>query len=156
LVALGYEEMKGAPAGVLTMRALRADALGELLHALVLDEVLMLRADREAVEKLLRYISERDVDREEFRTRVRQIRNPNLKDQAMTLAEQLRQEGRQEGGAEEAQRAVIEVVQARFGSVPEGLLEEVRREKSLAKLRVLHREAVVCSTVEVFAACLGD
>jgi hypothetical protein len=172
LVALGYEEMRGAPAGVLTMRALRADALGELLHALVLDEALMLLADREAVEKLLRYISERDVDREEFRTRVRQIRNPNLKDQAMTLAEQLRQEGRQqgrqegrregqqegrqEGGAEEAQRAVLEVLGARFGRVPEGLEEEVRQEKRLAKLRELLREAVVCSTVEAFAASLGE
>jgi len=160
LVALGYEEMRGAPGGILTMRAMRADALGELLHALVLDEALMLRVDSGTVEKLLRYISERNVDREEFRTRVREIRNPNLKDQAMTLAEQLRQEGRQEGrregGAEEAQRAVVEVLEARFGRVPEGLEEVVRREKSLAKLRALLREAILCATVEGFASNLGE
>ena len=57
LVALGYEEMRGAPAGILTMRALRADALGQLMHALVFDEALMLRVGSGAVEKLLRYIS---------------------------------------------------------------------------------------------------
>ena len=82
----------------------------------------------------------------------------------MTLAEQLRQEGRQEGwqegrregGAEEAQRAVVEVLEARFGRVPEGLAEEVRREKSLPKLRSLLREAILCATVEGFASNLGE
>jgi hypothetical protein len=33
LASLAYEEMRGSAAGVLSMRALRADALGELLHA---------------------------------------------------------------------------------------------------------------------------
>jgi hypothetical protein len=168
LVSIGYEEMRGAPAGILTMRALRADALGELLHALVFDEALMLRVDSSAVEKLLRYISERNVDREEFRTKVRKILSPSLKHQAMTLAEQLRQEGhqegrqeghqegRQEGGSEEAQRSVIEVLEARFGCVPEGLAEEIRHEKNLGKIRALLREATLCPTIEAFASNLSQ
>jgi len=155
LVTIGYEEMRGAPAGILTMRALRADALGELLHALVFDEALMLRVDSLAVEKLLRYISERDVDREEFRTKVRTILNPTLKTQAMTLAEQLRQEGRQEGGSEEAQRSVVDVLEIRFGRVPEGLAEEIRHEKNLVKLRALLREATLRPTIEAFASNLN-
>ena len=51
---------------------------------------------------------------------------------------------------------MVEVLEARFGRVPEGLEEEVRREKSLPKLRSLLREAILCSTVEGFASNLGE
>jgi hypothetical protein len=51
---------------------------------------------------------------------------------------------------------LIEVLESRFGRVPEGLIEEIRHEKNLAKLRALHREAIVCPTVETFTASLGE
>ena len=77
----------------------------------------------------------------------------------MTLAEQLRQEGRQEGlqegGSEEAQRSVVDVLEIRFGRVPEGLAEEIRHEKNLVKLRALLREATLCPTIEAFASNLN-
>ncbi|NBV34270.1 MAG: hypothetical protein EBR81_10930 [Proteobacteria bacterium] len=125
LVSIGYGEMRGSAAGILSMRALRADALGELLHAMVFDEILLLRASENAVERLFRYISSRDIDRNAFRTTLNKLRNTDLKEKAMTLAEQWReegreeglekglekgrQEGRQEGCAAEAQRSVIDV-----------------------------------------------
>jgi hypothetical protein len=166
LVSLEYGEMRGSAAGVLSLRALRADALGELLHAMVFDETLLLRASESAVERLFRYISARDIDRNAFRETLNGIHNKNLKDKAMTLAEQWRQEGMEEGmergmergmekgmekGREQAQQSVIDVLEVRFGRVPEGLAEKIQRERSLAKLRTLLLQALKAVSLEDFA-----
>jgi hypothetical protein len=170
LVSIGYEEMRGSAEGVLSMRALRADALGELLHAMVFDEILLLSASESAVERLFRYIGSRDIDRNAFRTTLNKLRNTDLKEKAMTLAEQWReegreeglekglekgrQEGRQEGCAAEAQRSVIDVLNVRFGRVREGLVEKVQHEQNLAKLRDLLIHALKASSLEDFASHL--
>ena len=158
LVSLGYAEMRGSAAGVLSMRALRADALGELLHAMVFDEILLLSASENAVERLFRYIGSRDIDRNAFRETLNSLHNRNLKEKAMTLAEQWREEGReegrQEGCAAEAQRSVIDVLNVRFERVPEGLLEKVQHEQNLANLRNLLIHALKASSLEDFASHL--
>jgi len=168
LVSLGYEEMRGSAEGVLSMRALRADALGELLHAMVFDEILLLSASESAVERLFRYIGSRDIHRNAFRATLNKLRNTDLKEKAMTLAEQWREEGReeglekglekgrQEGCAAEAQRSVIDVLDVRFGRVPEGLVEKVQHEQNLAKLRNLHIHALKTSSLEAFASYLEE
>ena len=154
LVSLGYEEMRGSAEGVLSMRALRADALGELLHAMVFDEILLLSASESAVERLFRYIGSRDIDRNAFRTTLNKLHNTDLKEKAMTLAEQWREEGREEGCAAEAQRSVIDVLNVRFGRVPEGLSEKIRSEPNLAKLRDLLIHSLKASSLEDFASHL--
>jgi len=150
LVSLGYEEMRGSAAGILSMRALRADALGELLHEMVFDEILLLRASEIAVERLFRYIGSRDIDRNAFRKNLNKLRNPDLKEKVMTLAEQWREEGRET----EAQRSVIEVLDTRFSRVPEGLAEKICHEPDLAKLRNPHIHALKASWLEDFASQL--
>ncbi|MCX8510569.1 MAG: hypothetical protein ORN83_02330, partial [Chthoniobacteraceae bacterium] len=162
LVSLEYGEMRGSAAGVLSLRALRADALGELLHAMVFDETLLLRASESAVERLFRYISARDIDRNAFLETLNGLHNKNLKDKAMTLAEQWRQEGIEEGlergmekgmekGREQAQQSVIDVLEVRFGRVSEGLAEKIQRERGLAKLRTLLLQALKAVSLEDFA-----
>ena len=161
LVSLGYEEMRGSAAGVLSMRALRADALGELLHAMVFDEILLLSASESAVERLFRYISARDIDRNAFRETLNSFHNTNLKEKAMTLAEQWRQEGMEEGmekgreeGREQAQQSVIDVLEVRYGRVPEGLAEKIQRERSLVNLRNFLLHALKSPSLEDFASHL--
>ena len=68
----------------------------------------------------------------------------------MTLAEQWREEGRES----EAQRSVIDVLETRFGRVPEGLAEKIRHEPNLAKLRNLLIHALQASSLEDFASHL--
>jgi hypothetical protein len=180
LVSIGYDEMRGSAAGILSMRALRADALRELLHAMVFDETLLMRASESAVERLFRYISSRDVDRDNFRKTLNQLHNTDLKEKAMTLAEQWREEGREEGwekgreegleqgwekglqegryaGREEgytgeAHRSVIDVLEVRFDSVPDGLVEKIRHELNLEKLRNLRISALKAATLEDFTS----
>ena len=72
----------------------------------------------------------------------------------MTLAEQWRQEGMEEGmekGREQAQQSVIDVLEVRFGRVPEGLAEKIQHERSLAKLRTLLLQALKAVSLEDFA-----
>ena len=92
----------------------------------------------------------------------------------MTLAQQLRNEGRQEGrnegrqegrneGRQEGERkgsvatgrqAVLEALEIRFGPVPEGLRESIAEIDDPARLRVLLRAAIVSASMETFAAAL--
>ncbi|MEY2598811.1 MAG: hypothetical protein RLZZ142_1070 [Verrucomicrobiota bacterium] len=77
----------------------------------------------------------------------------------MTLAEQWEQEGlikgRRQGQIEMAQRSVVDALEARFGSVPAGLIEAVLGETRLEKLRGLLVDAIRCESLEGFAQKLG-
>ena len=84
----------------------------------------------------------------------------------MTLAQQLRNEGRQEGrnegrqeGRQEGERkgsvatgrqAVLEALEIRFGPVPEGLREAMAAIDDPVRLRALLRAAIVLESVEAF------
>jgi len=83
----------------------------------------------------------------------------------MTLADQLReeglqkgrQEGRQEGrleGIASLYRALLEVLEVRFGSVLAGLAETLSTVSDLEKLKALHRAALTSSDLEAFLSAL--
>ncbi|MCX8510385.1 MAG: hypothetical protein ORN83_01400, partial [Chthoniobacteraceae bacterium] len=101
-------------------------------------------------ERRSRYISNRDIDIDAFRVMLNSLHNKNLKEKAITLAEQWREEGREA----EAERSIIDVLNIRFGRVPEGLSEKIRSEPSLAKLRDLLIHALKASSLEDFASHL--
>ncbi len=81
----------------------------------------------------------------------------------MSLAEQFRQEGRdetrsladqfrQEGLIASKQQDILEALEIRFVSVPEGLREEIENIKDPAKLTKLLRAAIRCADIESFAS----
>jgi predicted transposase YdaD len=70
----------------------------------------------------------------------------------MSLAEQFRQEGRQEGLVRANQTAILEALEIRFDRVPEGLREEIESIADAAKLQSLHRAAITSANLESFAA----
>jgi predicted transposase YdaD len=86
----------------------------------------------------------------------------------MSLAEQFRQEGRQEGhregvlkGRQEGhqeglifskQQDILEALEIRFERVPEGLREEIESISDSKKLTHLHRTAITSADLESFAA----
>jgi predicted transposase YdaD len=157
LVNLPYEDIQGTPEGVLTLRSLKAEPLGELLHSQVWDRELITGVSREAVERFFRYVLNADIDREAFKAKVFAQGSITLTSAAMTLAEQFRQEGRQEGrleGVASLHRALLEVLEVRFGSVPAGLTETLSTVSDLEKLKALHRTALTCPDLESFALSL--
>ena len=93
LVDLPYEDIRGTPEGILTLRSLKAEPLGELLHSLVWDRAIIAGVSREAVERFFRYLLNANVDRRGFDEKVSLQHSENLTELAMTLADSIREEG---------------------------------------------------------------
>jgi len=144
------------------LRTLKAERRGELLGDAVWDEPMMAKAGREIFERVLRYLMVGGVEKEAFRRRLGKVVHPEIRSAAMTLAEQFIQEGLEEGiekgiekGIETGQRAdVLEVLELRFGEVPQGLREAIGATSGPERLGALQRAAVIATTLEEFAASL--
>jgi hypothetical protein len=177
LFRMPFEKILGTPMGILTLRALKAEKLRALLDDLVWDESLLIQLPSASFEMLMRYILDRDLDKPAFRRRLKTLRNPKLSKNAMSLAEQFRQEGReetrslaeqfrqegrkegrqqgrQEGLIFSKQQDILEALEIRFERVPEGLREEIESIADTAKLQSLLRAAIRSSTLEQFAEAL--
>ena len=137
--------------GILTLRALKAEKLQALLDDTVWDESLLIQLPSASFEMLMRYILDRDLDKPAFRRRLKTLRNPKLSKNAMSLAEQFRQEGRQEGLIFSKQQDILEALEIRFQRVPAGLLEEIETIIDTKKLTHLHRAAITSADIESFA-----
>jgi predicted transposase YdaD len=161
LVDLPYEDIQGTPEGVLTLRSLKAEPLGELLHSLVWDRDVIAGVSAEAVERFFRYMLNANVDRQGFDASVKQLHSKNLTELAMTLADRIREEGletglqkgRQEGIAS-LHRAILEVLEVRFESLPAGLGETLSTVSDLEQLKTLHRAALTSPDLDTFASSL--
>ena len=158
LAALDFEAIRGTPAGILTLRVMKAERLSKLLDDVVWDEALFLRVPREMIELLIRYILDADIDKADFDRKVASVSNLDLRSNAMTLAQQFRLEGRQEGRQEGRviilQENVIDALDIRFGEVPQGLRETILGIREEAILRAHHRAAIQATSLEDFSRSL--
>jgi hypothetical protein len=171
LFRMPYEKILGTPMGILTLRALKAEKLQALLDDSVWDESLLIQLPSASFEMLMRYILDRDLDKPAFRRKLQTLHNPKLSKNAMSLAEQFRQEGReetrslaeqfrqegrkegrQEGLIFSKQQDILEALEIRFERVPEGLREEIESITDSKKLTHLHRAAITSADLESFAA----
>jgi predicted transposase/invertase (TIGR01784 family) len=167
LFRMPFKKILGTPMGILTLRALKAEKLQALLDDLVWDESLLIQLPSASFEMLMRYILDRDLDKPAFRRRLKTLHSPKLSKNAMSLAEQFRQEGReetrslaeqfrqegrQEGLIFSQQQAILEALEIRFQRVPEGLREEIESITDSKKLTRLHRAAITSVDLESFAA----
>jgi predicted transposase/invertase (TIGR01784 family) len=156
LFRMPFEKILGTPMGILTLRALKAEKLQALLDDPVWDEALLVQLSPASFEMLMRYILDRDLDKPAFRKKLKTLHNPKLSKNAMSLAEQFRQEGRKEGRQEglifSKQQDILEALEIRFDRVPEGLREEIESISDSKKLTHLHRAAITSTDLESFAA----
>jgi thymidylate kinase len=63
-------------------------------------------------------------------------------------------EGRQEGIVQTAREAILDVLDTRFGQVPESLRERVNAINGERNLKDLHRRAILTPSLEAFQAAL--
>lgn len=97
LAEMPFEAMQGTPGGILILRALKAEQIGGLLEKYLWDEALMGQVPPKIFELVLHYILSGGIDKTTFERKVIGLRNAQIRRNAMTLAEQYHQEGRQEG-----------------------------------------------------------
>ena len=72
----------------------------------------------------------------------------------MTLAQRIRQEGREEGRRDALLKNVLVLLEERFGRVPEGLVEEISGLADMDRLNSLYLQAIRCASLKEFAARL--
>jgi len=163
LYRMPFDKILGTPIGILALRALKAEKLQALLDDPVWDETLLLQLSPAAFEMLMRYILDRDLDKPTFHKKLKTLSNSKLSQNAMSLAEQFRQEGReetrslaeqfrQEGLIFSKHQDILEALGIRFQRVPEGLREEVEAISDSNQLTSLLRAAITCADLESFAA----
>jgi hypothetical protein len=148
LADIPFEQIRGTPAGILTLRVMKAERLGMLLDDPVWDEDLVGKASLELFEQILRYIaSAADLDKPAFFERLKKVKDERIRQTAMTLEQQFRQEGRQEGigrtpggskrtpgRRQEGERLLLErLLTRRFGPLPEWASRKLE-EATLAQL----------------------
>ncbi len=116
------------------------------------------------VHSCLSYLYNADTtsDKQTFKQIIYTLQHTTTKENIMTLAQQFREEGREEGlekGLEKGtlttkQRDIIEALEVRFNSVPQGLQEAVSVIHDLPRLSKLHRSAIICPDIETFTKYL--
>ena len=162
LVEQPFESIQGTPDGKLTLRALKAQAVGQLLGDAVWEASLLREVSASALRWFVLYTLNEDVDKERFWSRVEKLPRTDLPQEIMTLAERVRNEGwekgletgREEGRLDALHGAVCSLLEVRFGLVPEGLREELAFIREVERLDALLRQAIRCVSLEEFAANL--
>ncbi|MCX6864904.1 MAG: Rpn family recombination-promoting nuclease/putative transposase [Verrucomicrobia bacterium] len=150
LAGIPFDAIRGTPAGIMTLRVMKAERLAKLLDDPVWDEALMIQVPRETLEWLIRYIVEAGVDKDAFDRKLLAITQPDIRSTAMTIAQQLRQEGI----ITAQQKAVLEALEIRFDQVPQGLRETIEAIQDELCLRNLLRAAIQAASIEVFSHAL--
>ena len=101
------------------------------------------------------YMYSRDsVDNDALFHKIKSIGSEPHRTAAMTLAQHLRQEGRQEGTLAASRQSVLEALDLRFGPIPDGLRDSLNAIADPEKLRALLRAAIISDSLESFAASL--
>ena len=150
LVRIRYEDIAGTPEGILTLRALKAEPVDELLGDELWDEPLLLSISERALEQLLRYILNADLRVPALRERIRKIHVQPLQNTTMTLAERLKEEG-QEEGLRALRASVLRALEIRFGGYPEGIREAVEAKHQISDLERLIEAAIRSNSIEEFS-----
>ena len=163
LVRIPYQELAGTPEGILTLRALKAEPLNELLSDALWEESLLFAISDSALERMLRYVLNAELNVSLLKDRIKTIRSKPLQTKTMTLADQLRLEGKTEGkleglseGLSSGQlRAFRTAVQRNLeiihGSCPEGIREALDAINDSKRLEQLHEIAFRSESLEAFA-----
>ncbi|NBV87860.1 MAG: hypothetical protein EBS01_16665, partial [Verrucomicrobia bacterium] len=119
------------------------------------NEALSFSISESALERILRYIVNTAVSVPQLKERLTHIQTKPLRSQTMTIAEQLREEGKLEGKLEGQLRAfrtsVLRALEIRHGEYPDGVREAVEAIEDPQRLEALLESAIRSESIEAFA-----
>ena len=147
LAGLPFAAIPGTPSGILVLRVMKAERIGQLLDEMVWDGNVMNGTPLGLLQMVLRYILSADIDTQGFLDKISKLQDSERQRSAMTLAQRFRQEGFHTARQED----VLEALELRFESIPDGLKEAVQAVRDDEKLRELLRSAIRCQSIEEFS-----
>jgi hypothetical protein len=106
----------------------------------------------EVLDYLIRYVWNQDVDKTAFGLRLKELPRTDLNPETMTLAQKIREEGREEG----MRQAIGVLLEVRFHVLPLGLREGLEQVREMERLEALHRRAIRCNSLDEFSAAVSD
>lgn len=138
LVDIPYPKIKGTPDGILVLTALKAQPLKELMSDWLWEKGFQ-NISPNTLTMVLHYIIDQgDIDINTFFDKIEAIHQPPAKERAMTIAEQLRQQGyeraqrehltiaeqlkdlgRKEGKQEEKLKTLHQLLTRKYGTLPQ-------------------------------------
>lgn len=131
------------------------DLVGDLPRILgLLRTVATTRTGLEALEALLRYFSSaaEGIGERELRDAVADAFAQKGEQIMATLAEKWTEQGVRQGSVVTAQEFLMELLDARFGSVPPPLIEHIRTINDVSRLRELNKAAATAASLQEFTA----
>ena len=118
MAELAFEKVVGTLTGILVPRTLKAEQCEEHLGNQVWDESRIAGVPREIFERAMLYMLDSpDLDKNRFLSWILSLHEPKIKETAITLAPQFRQDGR----VLTLQENLIEVLSVKLESAPEEL-----------------------------------
>lgn len=131
LINLPFDQVLGTPLGILTMRTLKAYSIQQLLSDPVWDEEKMSQVPEGSLHMILHYILyAQEVDRTTFQDRLKRIQHPQVQHKTMTIAEYLKQEGREEGRIQSQQTTLQNLLAHKFGELDFHVIERIQSASS--------------------------
>jgi len=85
-----------------------------------------------------------------FQTQIKHFEEENKMPYVTTIERWARQEGLEQGVLQKSREAIMEVLEVRFGSVPEELTESLNQIQEDSVLTSLHRQAITVDSLETF------
>jgi len=147
------EEIKGMivnRVGLLVMKHIFREDLPDVLKRgmELLTELSDKKRALDYVETIIRYIINASdaLSLKELKTIIEQSYFQKKEGELMTIAEQLRREGQ----LEDARDSILDILEARFGIIPQYLVKELKGIDEIAVLRQLRKKAVVVEGLEEF------
>ena len=143
LLNIAYDQFKGPPMLIASLRVLRASTLRELMSDKVWDEELFAQLSKENLTAIFNYIyNNPHVDKNEFLTRIKHIRNTVAEEKIMTFTEYLEKKGRKEGQIQ----MFLTLLRRKFGELNHLQKERVQnatpRELKRWSLRIFDAESI--------------
>jgi hypothetical protein len=67
-----------------------------------------------------------------------------------------KQEGREEGRVESARESIIEVLEVRFGEIPNPILAKINGINEVSLLKTIHRQAIAIPSLDAFLELIDE
>ena len=151
------DEIKGmiiSRVGLLVIKHIFCDDLRDQLKRVM--ELLAELSDKkralEYVETIIRYVinASDTVSLEELKHIIVHSYFQQKEGELMTLAEQLRREGHQKGQLEDARDSILDILEARFNTAPQEIVETLKAVNDISVLKQLRKKAAVTESLEEF------